>query len=270
MSSLRSPPVIIMSSLSWLAAAPHKRCGSQNRILESVLVYVCPTGLNNSKPTDILAVSTVRSTARMILGCFLPSRCARWSHLTSRPFLYLSKVSSCAQRRSVASSSAPTRTVFVGDLPKSFTLDELLDSKLHNGRTFGPLERVHVLPEKNCLFLAFMSKYQATRFYRSVTERQLSIGGQPLAFGFSATYDARVATLAAVGLRHFSRTLYIEKLDFSWTEADLRDKLNEHAFVEHVHLNREKDYAFVSFMDVLAAEKVCNCTSLIPANTYGR
>ncbi|KAH8109044.1 hypothetical protein DFH11DRAFT_969385, partial [Phellopilus nigrolimitatus] len=56
-----------------------------------------------------------------------------------------------------SAGNATGRTVYVGNLPSTVSVDELLNL-VH----FGPLESIRVLPEKSCVFLSFLDGATAT------------------------------------------------------------------------------------------------------------
>ena len=64
-----------------------------------------------------------------------------------------------------AQNNQTARTVYVGNLPATASVDELLNL-VH----FGPLESIRVLPEKSCVFLSFL--FIATDFIWRCTERR--------------------------------------------------------------------------------------------------
>lgn len=175
-----------------------------------------------------------------------------------RPFKYINysrALSSLAEPHEAKAKLS--RTVHVGSLPAAFSLEELLASTYHSGQNFGPLERINVRPNENCLFLEFLHEEGASKFFQSARQRELAVAGQKLTFGWGKQAPASSRLICAVGLRNSSRTLRFTNMDLSWTANALREKLQKYGFVEHVHMNREQECAFVSFMDIITADQVC-------------
>ena len=79
-----------------------------------------------------------------------------------------------------AGAGVPTgRTVYVGNLPATASVDELLNL-VH----FGPLESIRVLPEKSCVFLSFLDGATAAAFHADALIKKLALHGQELKIGW--------------------------------------------------------------------------------------
>ena len=78
-----------------------------------------------------------------------------------------------------AANGTAARTVYVGNLPATASVDELLNL-VH----FGPIESVRVLPEKSCVFLSFLDSNTATAFHADATIKKLALHGQELKIGW--------------------------------------------------------------------------------------
>jgi hypothetical protein len=63
-----------------------------------------------------------------------------------------------------AANQAASRTVYMGNLPQSAAVDELL-----NLIKFGPIENVRILGEKSCAFISFLDPQTAAAFHTDAT-----------------------------------------------------------------------------------------------------
>lgn len=200
--------------------------------------------MKQSFDTAVTVCKSRMRRSREVMRSFL---CSRLKHCKVR--YYSSKSSDITNPRR-------SRTVYIGYLPDAFSLDDILSSHLHNGQSFGALDRIHVLPERNCVFIDFLRIENATKFLNSVARNGLSIDGKVLDVGPASTIATPVDLICAVGLRNATRTLKLSSLDSSWTASSIRTRLQPYGFVEHIHMNRKGAYAFVSFMDIMTACKV--------------
>ncbi|KAH8981785.1 hypothetical protein EDB86DRAFT_2974417 [Lactarius hatsudake] len=71
-----------------------------------------------------------------------------------------------------ASNNAAGRTVYVGNLPTTASVDKLLNL-VH----LGPLEPIRILPETSCVFLSFLAGSTAGAFHADATIKKLSLHG---------------------------------------------------------------------------------------------
>jgi hypothetical protein len=150
-----------------------------------------------------------------------------------------------------ASSNATGRTVYVGNLPATASVDELLNL-VH----FGPLESIRVLPEKSCVFLSFLDGATAAAFHADATIKKLSLHGQELKIGWGKPSPVPAQVALAISQSNASRNVYLGGLDESMTEEQLRDDLSRFGLIDQVKIVRDKNIGFVHFLSIAVATKV--------------
>ncbi|KAG6880104.1 hypothetical protein C0992_006378 [Termitomyces sp. T32_za158] len=148
---------------------------------------------------------------------------------------------------------APGRTVYVGNLPATASVDELLNL-VH----FGPLESVRVLPEKSCVFLSFLDATTAAAFHADATLKKLSLHAQELRIGWGKPSPVPAQVALAISQSNASRNVYLGGLDDSLTEEQLRDDLSRFGLIDQVKIVRDKNIGFVHFLSISVATKVVN------------
>ncbi|KAI6029277.1 hypothetical protein PISMIDRAFT_160855 [Pisolithus microcarpus 441] len=165
---------------------------------------------------------------------------------------------------SAALSGAPNaligRTVYVGNLPATASVDELLNL-VH----FGPLESIRVLPEKSCVFLSFLDAATAAAFHADATIKKLSLHGQELKIGWGKPSPVSAQVQLAIQQSNASRNVYLGGLDESMTEEQLRDDLSRFGLIDQVKIVRDKNIGFVHFLSIAIATKVVNTLPTEPA-----
>ncbi|KAJ7288912.1 hypothetical protein C8J57DRAFT_1460258 [Mycena rebaudengoi] len=152
-----------------------------------------------------------------------------------------------AQCVSGASAGPVNRTVYIGNLPPSASVDELLNL-VH----FDPLR---VLPEKSCVFLSFLD---------APTAKALTLHNQELKVGWGKPSAVPAQVLQATTQSGASRNVYLGGLDEGMTEEMLRDELGR--FGLQVKIVRDKGIGFVQFLSVGVATKVVSTLPPGPAS----
>ena len=165
-----------------------------------------------------------------------------------------------------ASANATGRTVYVGNLPATASVDELLNL-VH----FGPLESIRVLPEKSCVFLSFLDGATAAAFHADATIKKLALHNQELKIGWGKPSPVPAQVALAISQSNASRNVYLGGLDESLTEEQLRDDLSRFGLIDQVKIVRDKNIGFVHFLSISVATKVCCLSSLsIDIHRYDR
>ncbi|KAF9812588.1 hypothetical protein IEO21_06110 [Rhodonia placenta] len=159
-----------------------------------------------------------------------------------------------------AQNNATGRTVYVGNLPPSASVDELLNL-VH----FGPLESVRVLPEKSCVFLSFLDGATAAAFHADALIKKLSLHGQELKIGWGKPSAVPSQVGLAIQQSNASRNVYLGGLDENVTEELLRDDLSRFGLIDQVKIVRDKNIGFVHFLSISVATKVVNTLPTEPA-----
>ena len=150
-----------------------------------------------------------------------------------------------------ASPNATGRTVYVGNLPATASVDELLNL-VH----FGPLESIRVLPEKSCVFLSFLDGSTAAAFHADATIKKLALHGQELKIGWGKPSPVPAQVALAISQSNASRNVYLGGLDENMTEEQLRDELSRFGLIDQVKIVRDKNIGFVHFLSISVATKV--------------
>lgn len=159
-----------------------------------------------------------------------------------------------------AANNATGRTVYVGSLPPSASVDELLNL-VH----FGPLESIRVLPNKSCVFLSFLDGSTAAAFHADATLRKLTLHGQELKIGWGKPSPVPTNVLMAISQSGASRNVYIGGLDEGTTEEHLRDSLSRFGLIDQVKIVKDKNIGFVHFLSIGVATKVVGTLPQEPA-----
>ncbi|KAI0079843.1 hypothetical protein K474DRAFT_476783 [Panus rudis PR-1116 ss-1] len=159
-----------------------------------------------------------------------------------------------------AQNNATGRTVYVGNLPATASVDELLNL-VH----FGPLESIRVLPEKSCVFLSFLDGATAAAFHADAVIKKLSLHGQELKIGWGKPSPVPSQVALAIQQSNASRNVYLGGLDENVTEEQLRDDLSRFGLIDQVKIVRDKNIGFVHFLSIATATKVVNTLPTEPA-----
>lgn len=146
---------------------------------------------------------------------------------------------------------AAGRTVYIGNLPSTASVDELL-SLVH----FGPLENIRVLPDKSCVFLSFLDSQTAAAFNADATVRKLTLHNQELKIGWGKPSPIPTQVALAVNQNNASRNVYLGGLEELQTEEVLRDDLQRFGLIDQVKIVRDKNIGFVHFLSIAVAMKV--------------
>ena len=159
-----------------------------------------------------------------------------------------------------AQNNNTARTVYVGNLPATASVDELLNL-VH----FGPLESIRVLPEKSCVFLSFLDGATAAAFHADALIKKLSLHGQELKIGWGKPSPVPSQVALAIQQSNASRNVYLGGLDEAMTEEQLRDDLSRFGLIDQVKIVRDKNIGFVHFLSISTATKVVNTLPTEPA-----
>ncbi|TEB37621.1 hypothetical protein FA13DRAFT_1882227 [Coprinellus micaceus] len=144
-----------------------------------------------------------------------------------------------------ATGNATGRTVYVGNLPATASVDELLNL-VH----FGPLES---------------DSRTAAAFHADATVKKLSLHTQELKIGWGKPSPVPAQVALAISQSNASRNVYIGGLDENMTEEQLRDELSRFGLIDQVKIVRDKNIGFVHFLSISVATKVVNTLPTEPA-----
>jgi RNA recognition motif-containing protein len=150
-----------------------------------------------------------------------------------------------------SASQSANRTVYIGNLPATASVDELLNL-VH----FGPLEAIRVLPEKSCVFLSFLDGATAAAFHADATVKKMNLHGQELKIGWGKPSPVPAQVQLAITQSNASRNVYLGGLEETMTEEQLRDDLSRFGLIDQVKIVRDKNIGFVHFLSIAIATKV--------------
>ncbi|KAG8803457.1 hypothetical protein FRC17_006174, partial [Serendipita sp. 399] len=165
-----------------------------------------------------------------------------------------------AAAAAAAASQTPSRTVYVGNLPQSAAVDELL-----NLIKFGPIENVRILGEKSCAFISFLDPQTAAAFYTDGTLKKITLHGAELKIGWGKASPVPPQVLTAVQQNNATRNVYLGGLDETTTEAMLRDDLSRFGLIDQIKIVKDKGIGFVHFLSIAVAQKVVSTLPTEPA-----
>ncbi|KAF9015924.1 hypothetical protein BDZ89DRAFT_1094606 [Hymenopellis radicata] len=138
-------------------------------------------------------------------------------------------------------------------MPPTASVEELLDL-VH----FGPLESIHVLPEKSWVYLSFLDGTTAAAFHADATIKKLALHGQVLKIGWGKPTPVPAQVSLAIIQSNASRNVYFRDLDENMTEEQLHDELSRFGLIDQVKIVRGKNIGFVHFLSIAVAIKVVN------------
>lgn len=176
--------------------------------------------------------------------------------------LYASTQPSIAQaQNSAGSQAAPSRTVYLGNIPEDIEPNELLDYVRS-----GILENVKILPSKNCAFISFVDLQSALLFHSDCILKKLNIKGHDIRIGWGKPSAILPAVMEAIQRDGATRNVYLGNLNNPntgqiITEEELRDDLSSFGVIDCIKIIPEKGIAFIHFLSILSAIR---CVSNLP------
>lgn len=161
----------------------------------------------------------------------------------------------------VSSQVAPSRTVYLGNIPNDIEPNELLDYVRS-----GILENVKILPSKNCAFISFIDLQSALLFHSDCILKKLNIKGNDIRIGWGRNSPILPAVMEAIQRDGATRNVYLGNLNNPLTgdlitEAELRDDLSCYGIIDCIKIIQDKGIAFVHFLSILSAIR---CVSNLP------
>lgn len=159
------------------------------------------------------------------------------------------------------SSVAPSRTVYLGNIPSDILPNELLDYVRS-----GILETVKILPSKNCAFISFIDHQSALLFHSDCILKKLSIKGHDVRIGWGKNSSILPAVMDAIQRDGATRNVYLGNLNNPVTgevitEEELREDLSSYGVIDCIKIIPEKGIAFIHFLSILSAIR---CVANLP------
>ncbi|CAI5760627.1 unnamed protein product [Candida verbasci] len=158
-------------------------------------------------------------------------------------------------------SVAPSRTVYLGNLPSDVLPNELLDYVRS-----GILENVRILPNKNCAFISFIDQQSALLFHSDCILKKLNIKGHDIRIGWGKNSAILPAVMEAIQKDGATRNVYLGNLNNPLTgnlitEEDLKEDLSCYGIIDCIKIIPEKGIAFIHFLSILSAIR---CVANLP------
>ena len=181
------------------------------------------------------------------------------------PAAYLYNTASPAaintHQNTVSQGQAPSRTVYLGNIPSGIESNELLDYVRS-----GILENVKILPSKNCAFISFVDQQSALLFHSDCILKQLSVKGNDIRVGWGKNTQILPAVKEAIQRDGATRNVYLGNLHNPVTrqmisEVELREDLSCYGIIDCIKIIPEKGIAFIHFLSILSAVR---CVSNLP------
>ncbi|QLG75069.1 hypothetical protein HG535_0H03960 [Zygotorulaspora mrakii] len=173
-------------------------------------------------------------------------------------------------------TSAPSRTVYLGNIPPLLTVKELLDRVRS-----GVVEDVRILPDKMCAFLTFVDESSALLYHSDAILKRLNIDDRDIKIGWGKSSPQDPIVSAAITNYNATRNVYIGLINTRpdmpgqvgadanetvITEDKLRADLETFGEIDCIKIVKEKGIAFIHFTSILTAIKVVN--TLAGINPY--
>lgn len=159
------------------------------------------------------------------------------------------------------SSVAPSRTVYLGNIPSDIQPNELLDYVRS-----GILENVKILPAKNCAFISFIDHQSALLFHSDCILKKLSIKDHDIRIGWGKNTSILPAVMEAIQRDGATRNVYLGNLNNPAngeliSEEELREDLSCYGVIDCIKIIPEKGIAFIHFLSILSAIR---CVANLP------
>lgn len=158
-------------------------------------------------------------------------------------------------------NGAPSRTVYLGNIPSDIQPNELLDYVRS-----GILELVKILPNKNCAFISFVDHQSALLFHSDCILKKLNIKGHDIKIGWGKNTTILPAVLESIQRDGATRNVYLGNLNNPITgqmitEEELREDLSPYGVIDCIKIIAEKGIAFIHFLSILSAIR---CVASLP------
>ncbi|CAM9010326.1 unnamed protein product [Wickerhamomyces anomalus] len=146
---------------------------------------------------------------------------------------------------------APSRTVYLGNVPADITPKELLDHVRS-----GIIENVRLLSDKMCAFISFLDKSSALLFHSDAILKRLTIRDNDIKIGWGRNAPLSSVVLNAIQRDGATRNVYIGNLPKDISQDQLIQDLEEYGTIDTIKILNDKGVAFIHFCSILSAIKV--------------
>lgn len=163
---------------------------------------------------------------------------------------------------SESDEAAPSRTVYLGNIPSQATAHEIL-----NHVRSGIVESLKIVPTKNCAFISFLDEKAAMLFHSDAILKRLTIGNHEIKIGWGKPTQVQPIVASYVNRYHATRNVYLGNMPSDITESDLSNDLSKYGEIEAIKILPEKRISFVHFTSILEAIR---CVQSLPLDTKYR
>ncbi|CCF56966.1 hypothetical protein KAFR_0B06690 [Kazachstania africana CBS 2517] len=148
-------------------------------------------------------------------------------------------------------TNAPSRTVYLGNIPQGLTIKELLDHVRS-----GVVESVKILPTKLCAFISFIDERGALLFHSDAILKRLNIRGKDIKIGWGKSNHIDSIVAARITNDGATRNVYIGQLNDDptiTTEQELEKDMQKFGEIDCIKFLSNKGIAFVHFASISVA-----------------
>lgn len=155
--------------------------------------------------------------------------------------------------------NAPSRTVYLGNLPSDITLKKLL-----NRVNCGIIEDCKIINEKNCALITFVDDNAALLFHSDCILRRLIIGGNDIKIGWGKNNIIDPVLLHKIKNEHVTRNVYLGNCQLN--ERQIRNDFNKFGNIDCIDVVKDKKIVFVHFASILQSLSCVENLTSINAN----
>ncbi|KAF1806675.1 hypothetical protein V8B55DRAFT_1321416 [Mucor lusitanicus] len=156
-----------------------------------------------------------------------------------------------------ASQAEPLRSIYLGNFSPSMDPHDVL-KHVHTGL----VDSFRTMAEKSCAFLTFVEPAAAQMFYQEFLTKKLIVGETEIKIGWGKPTKMPPARKQQIQAGA-TRNVYLGRLTEADTEETIQAAVSEYGPIEQVKLLREKNIAFVHFLNIAAATK---CVTALAAD----
>ncbi|KAK4520595.1 Up in starvation [Mucor velutinosus] len=153
-----------------------------------------------------------------------------------------------------AMQTEPLRSIYLGNFSKDMDPHDVLKC-VHTGL----VDSFRAMPEKSCAFLTFVEPAAAQMFYQEFLTKKLIVGDTEIKIGWGK--PTKMPPLRKQQIQNgATRNVYLGRLTEADTEETIQAAVSEFGPIEQIKLLREKNIAFVHFLNIAAAT---NCVAAL-------
>lgn len=155
-------------------------------------------------------------------------------------------------------SGEATRTIYLGNVTREMNIHDILNYVRH-----GLVESFRTCYEKNCAFLTFVDPNSAQAFFQEFLVKKMIVNDTEIKLGWGKPTTIH-NTLKLQIQGGATRCVYLGRINESHTEEFIRDAASQYGPLEHIKIIRDKNIAFVHFLNIMSAAKCVGALSKEP------